>query len=341
MTPDPAKPDTAEQASSAACSAISGAEEVALACHKIPDGDALGSMLAMHHLCRANGKRTTASWPEPFVAAPHYRSLPGLCEAVPPAVFPEQPRLMMTFDCGSLTRLGELAAPARRADQLIVVDHHASNDWYGSINVVDPDAAATAVLVRRLAARLGWSLTRNAALCLYAGLVTDTGRFTHPNTTPEVFALAHELSCFDLPIPELTRQLFEEHSFSYLQLLSSCISRAELDPVAHLVSSWVPAQDLLRYGVTLEETEGLIDILRRAAEAGTCCVAKEAPEGCRVSLRSRDGRDVGAVARALGGGGHRFAAAFVWAGTAAEAIEAVRRELVAMEEPSWLDVPAG
>src|SRR4051812_7531298 len=187
-----------------AAAVIEGSPLVALACHVTPDGDALGSMLAMHLLCRSQGKASVASWPEPFVVAPHYTFLPGLDLCTAPDRFPSEPEVMVTFDCGSLDRLGELAHAAKAAGHLIVLDHHVTNNRYGTINVIDPDAAATAVVVRTLAEQLGWSLTREAALCLYTGLVTDTGRFQYTNTTPEVFALAQELSTFGLPIADLT-----------------------------------------------------------------------------------------------------------------------------------------
>src|SRR5438105_13131193 len=206
-----------------AAAAIEGASAVALACHVTPDGDALGSMLALHHLCRAAGKPSVASWPDPFVVAPHYTYLPGLDLTTKPADFPAAPEVMVTFDCGSLARLGELAWPAEAAGELIVVDHHATNDRFGTVNVIDPDAAASAVVVRRLAERLGWPLTRDAAVCLYTGLVTDTGRFQYDNTTPAVFELACELASFDLPIAAITRQLFEEHRFAYLQLVAAVV----------------------------------------------------------------------------------------------------------------------
>ncbi|MDQ1397342.1 MAG: hypothetical protein QOG64_2601, partial [Acidimicrobiaceae bacterium] len=244
---------------------IAAARSVALACHVGPDGDALGSMLAMHHLCRAAGKPSVASWSEPFVVAPHYTYLPGLDLTTKPADFPAEPEVMVTFDCGSMDRLGDLQPAARAAGELIVLDHHASNCLYGSINAVDPEAAATAVVVRRLAAQLGWPLNRPAAICLYTGLVTDTGRFQYANTTPDVFALAHELSGFDLPIAAMTRQLFEEHRFAYLQLVSRCLGRAELDRDRRFVATWVTMDDLQHFGVEIEETEGLIDLIRRTS----------------------------------------------------------------------------
>jgi phosphoesterase RecJ-like protein len=293
-----------------AVEAIRQAEGLALACHVGPDGDALGSMLALHHLCLAHGKPSVASFAEPFVVAPHYDFLPGLDLLTKPGDFPVLPAVMVTFDCGSMTRLGDLAVAGHGAGELIVVDHHASNDRYGTINVIDPAAAATAVLVRRLADGLGWSLTRDAALCLYTGLVTDTGRFQYDSTTPEVFELARELATFDLPIAPISRQLFEQHSFNYLQMVGACLARAELDHELRFVATWVTNFDLDGFDVDVAETEGLIDLVRRTAEAEVACVCKETADGIRVSLRSVSDIDVGAIAARFGGGGHQYAAGF-------------------------------
>jgi bifunctional oligoribonuclease and PAP phosphatase NrnA len=166
--------------------------------------------------------------------------------------------------------------------------------------------------VRELARELGWELTRDAALCLYTGLVTDTGRFQYSNTTPAVFQLAEELAGFDLPIEPITRQLFELHRFPYLQMVGACLARAQLDRELRFVATWVTNFDLEGFDVDVSETEGLIDLVRRTAEADVACVCKETPEGVRVSLRSTaDDIDVGAIAVQFGGGGHRYAAGFV------------------------------
>ncbi len=311
-----------------AVDAIRHASSVALACHVNPDGDALGSMLAMHHLCRANGVTSVASWSEPFEVPPQYTYLPGLDLTVKPHEFPAEPDVMVTFDCGSLDRLGDLRGPARAARELIVLDHHTTNLRFGSINVIEPSAAATAVVVRDLARRLGWALDRDAAMCLYTGLVTDTGRFQYANTTPEVFELARELAAFDLPIEDITRQLFELHRFPYIKMLGACLSRAELDTELHLVATWVTNFDLDGFDVDLDECEGLIDLVRRTAEADVACVCKETPEGIRVSLRSVNPLiDVAAVATRLGGGGHRYAAGFVAPYPVSDVLASVRREL--------------
>jgi bifunctional oligoribonuclease and PAP phosphatase NrnA len=310
-----------------AAAAIASAPTLALACHHTPDGDALGSMLALHHLALAHGKQSVASWPEPFPVAPHYEFLPGLELATKPADFPADPELMVTFDCGSIGRLAELGEPARRARELIVVDHHATNDGYGTINVIDPDAAASAVVVRRLLDCLGWELTRDAAECLYTGLICDTGRFQYDSTSPEVFTLAKELACYDLPISSMNRQLFEEHRLAYLRLAGMALQRAVYDGERRFVATWVTEADLAEFGVGLDETEGLIDLLRRTTEADVSCVLKETPDGVKVSLRAVNEFDVGQIAIAFGGGGHKASSGFVSPMPVHELLDAIRLSL--------------
>ncbi|HEX4903763.1 MAG TPA: bifunctional oligoribonuclease/PAP phosphatase NrnA [Acidimicrobiales bacterium] len=309
---------------------LAGAPSLALACHHHPDGDALGSMLAMHLLCEANGKASVASWPSPWVVAPHYEFLPGLDRCVSPAEFPGDPDVLVTFDLGRVERLGDLAGSAARAREVVVLDHHPDNQRFGTRNLVDESAAATAVLVRQLATELGWSLTHDVALCLYVGLVTDTGRFRYPNTTPDVFHLAEELAEYQLPIARITRELFEKHRFQYVQLLSMALARTELDPELRFVVAWLTAQDLEDFDVSFDETEGFIDHVRACQEADVACVLRESPgEGLRVSLRSTGATDVSEIAARLGGGGHTFMAGFSSDRPIPEVIDEVRALLPA------------
>jgi phosphoesterase RecJ-like protein len=294
-----------------AAKVIDAAESVTLLCHVNPDGDALGSMLGMHHALRAAGRASVASFPEPFVIAPHYRELPGLDLLTPPGELRGRHPVVLTFDCGALGRLGGLRALGEQAQELIVVDHHVSNERYGTINVIDPHAAASGVVVRDLIRVLGLPMTRESAFCLYTALVCDTGRFQYETTTPEVFALAGELVEWELPIAQISRTLFEEHSFAYLALLGEALAGMTLVREQSFVWTAVTQEQLARHGVTMEEVEGLIDIVRRTAEADVACVLKEDVDGAvRVSLRSVGATDVQRVAAAHGGGGHRFAAGF-------------------------------
>jgi phosphoesterase RecJ-like protein len=307
---DAIDPHLAEELAKAA-KIVADAPTVALACHVSPDGDALGSMLGLFHVLRAAGRDVVASFPNPFVVAPHYRELPGLDLLTPPSAFPTEPDVMLTFDCGSFGRLGDLEPAARAANELIVVDHHISNDRYGTINLVEPQAAASGWVVLRLIDELGLPLNRDAAVALYAALVCDTGRFQYDTTTPAVFDMARRLCEFDVPVSRLSRSLFEEHRFAYLQLLGDALRDATLVPEQRFVWTAITPAMLERHGVDVEEAEGLIDILRRTTEAEVTCVLKQEPDGTvRVSLRSLGAVDVRRIAEEHGGGGHRFAAGF-------------------------------
>ena len=175
----------------AAARAIRSREPRHAVCHVSPDGDALGSTLALHHVLLRRGHRLGRVVP---VAVRGRAALPR--SARPRAADAARAgrrtsrKSMVTFDCGDLARLGDLETNAKAADELIVIDHHASNARYGTINVIDVNAAASGVLVRRLIAELGLPLTRDAAICLYAALVCDTGRFQYESTTCAVFELA-------------------------------------------------------------------------------------------------------------------------------------------------------
>ncbi len=311
-----------------AAGAIARAETVGLACHVNPDGDALGSMLGLFHSLREAGRATVASFSEPFVVAPHYREIPGLDLLTKPADFPNEPEVMVTFDSGSLDRLGDLRPAAEAAEELVVIDHHISNERYGTLNIIDPDAAASGALVHRMIRLTGLPLNNDAAICLYTALVCDTGRFQYETTTPETFEIARDLMGFDIPVTRLSRTLFEEHRLAYLRLLGEALSRAELVADKHFVWTAVTKEDRDRHGVAFDELEGLIDILRRTEEAEVTCVVKQDDDGVyRVSLRALGGVDVHEIAVAEDGGGHRFAAGF---STTDEPREVVSRIVAAL-----------
>ena len=311
-----------------AAALIAGADAVALACPMAPDGDALGSMLALHHVLRAAGRTSVASFAGPQIVGDHYRELPGLDLLTPPGRFPGEPEVMVTLDCSSIDRLGSLSEPARAAKELVVIDHHVSNTRFGSVHLVDAGAAASAVVAARLIGALGLPLNHDAAVCLYAGLVCDTGRFQYESTGVEAFELARRLLDYDVPIARLNRTLFDEHRLPYLRLVGEILGRAELVEAKGLIWAALTQDDLARHGVAFEETEGLIDFLRQAREAEISCVLKEEADGhFRVSLRSLGKVDVSAVAARHGGGGHRFAAGFTAGGPPEAVVERILADL--------------
>ena len=314
-----------------AVAALRGADEVALACHLGPDGDALGSLLALAHGLRALGKRVVASWgSEPFRVPAQYAFLPGLDLLSPPESFPEKPALLVTFDTGSVDRLGSLADSVAGAGCVIVVDHHASNTRYGTLNLVDADAAASVLLVDELLRRLGVDLDADVAACLYTGLTTDTGSFKYQATTPAVHAVAARLLGTGIDHAAIAREVWDTNPFGYVKLLGRLLDRATLEPAHGLVWSWSSQDDFAAYGVEMSDIEGAIDVLRTKVEAEVAVILKETPEQrFAVSMRSKGAVDGGALGVALGGGGHRYAAGFTSDAGLDETMERIRTGLPA------------
>jgi bifunctional oligoribonuclease and PAP phosphatase NrnA len=316
---------------------LEGADQVCLACHVRPDADALGSMLAIATALSSRPGRAVdvvASFgDDPFAVPDILRFLPGIGLLSPPSRYPVRPAAMMTFDASSADRLGLLAGPAEAAAELIVLDHHASNTRFGTINLVDPSAAATAVLGAALVDRLGISLTADIALGLYAGLVTDTGSFKFSSTTPAVHELAARLIATGIDPGVVSRRLYDTAPFGYLGMLAASLGRAVLEPRAcaghGLVWTTVTKDDREQAGdLPLDAAESVIDEIRRTAEAEVAVVLKEDDDGVwQVSVRSKSLVDVGAVCTALGGGGHVRAAGFSALGGPDAAISALRQLL--------------
>jgi phosphoesterase RecJ-like protein len=312
---------------------LNGADCVCLACHIRPDADALGSMLAAAQVLHGRGQRVVASFgDDPFAVPAILRFLPGLELLSPPGSFPARPDVMMSFDASAPGRLGTLTGPATAAGELIVVDHHASNSGFGSVSLVDPGAAASAVLTAELIGRLGIDLTRGVATCLYAGLMTDTGSFRFSSTTPPVHQLAARLLEAGADPAAVSRELYDRAPFGYLGMLAAALGRATLDrEAAHglgLVWTTVTRADREPAGLPLDGAESVIDEIRRTDEAEVAVVLKEDDQGVwQASVRSKELVDVGKAATELGGGGHARAAGFSHAGRADEAIAALRAVL--------------
>jgi phosphoesterase RecJ-like protein len=324
-----------------AVAAVTTADEICLACHVRPDGDALGSMLAVAHALLATAQdghggrrqRVVASFgDDPLCIPDNLRFLPGLDVLSQPAEFPAEPSVMITFDAGSRGRLGVLAPNSARAGELIVVDHHASNTRFGTIHLVDPAAAATAVLACEFLDRLGVPLTQPIAVGLYAGLVTDTGSFKHSSTTVGVHVLAARLLGTGIEPDVVARELWDRAPFGYLRVLSTALGRAVLEPAQAggrgLVWTTVSRADRRAHGLAYDTVEPMIDVIRRTEEAEVAVVFKQDDDGAwQVSARSKGHVDVGRMCVGLGGGGHPRAAGFTSPWPVEEAVERMRQLL--------------
>lgn len=294
-----------------AAEVIAAAESIVAIGHVNPDGDALGSALAIAIEARADGKKAWATFGEPFSLGDQFRYL-DLDTVVPMAAVPTSIDVVVACDTANPERLGTALTLAERAQTVVVVDHHVSNAGFGDIVVVDPSAAATAQLVYRLIVdHLGWPLGVSAATALYTGLVTDTGRFQYSATTPDVHRVAAGLLSAGVDPDHVGRHIYGEAPFGYLRVAGAVLSRARLEPDQKLVWSVIRQSDLDEARVSYEDTDGLIDLVRLASEAEAACLLREtAPGVLKGSLRSRGRIDVNAVAGHFGGGGHHNAAGF-------------------------------
>ncbi|WP_163546987.1 DHH family phosphoesterase [Candidatus Frankia nodulisporulans] len=291
---------------------VAAGEEILLAAHVAPDADSLGSALALGLALRRLGARVRVSFDaEPFAVPRTLRFLAGQELLVDPAAIGVAPYLVVTLDADSPARLGRLAAAATApGTRTVVIDHHPSNTRFGAVNLVDSTAAATSVLAVDVIDALGVPLDVDMAAALYAGLVTDTGSFRSAATTAAEHRLAARLLETGIRHDLISRDLWDDHPFGYVQLLGSVLGRARLEPEHDLVWSWCEQRDLLAAGLAPDEIQGFIDILRSVSDAEVALICRQDSTGWNVSVRSRGGLDVGAVCVTLGGGGHRLAAGF-------------------------------
>ncbi|MEU7902013.1 bifunctional oligoribonuclease/PAP phosphatase NrnA [Actinoplanes sp. NPDC049118] len=330
----PAKPAAADW--SAAVSTIrelAPAGRVLLICHVNPDGDALGSMLGFAlGLRRLGAAQVQATFPGEFEIPEPFTALPGLDLLVPEARAWPAPDLVLVFDVAAESRLGALVDRLPAARATVVLDHHASNTGFGSVNLVDPTAAATSVVVEELLERLDVPLDVEIAECLYVALATDTGSFRFDMTTPQVHEMAARLIATGLRPGEISRRIFDSRPFGAMKLFADVLSRAQLDPAAAaghgMVWTYATLEDLERHDQRPYVLDALIDPVRCVAEVDVSIVVKQQSDGVwAVSMRSKGAVDVSAVAVALGGGGHRLAAGFTGHGAPGDIVIAVSDKL--------------
>jgi phosphoesterase RecJ-like protein len=310
--------------------AIRSHERFVVVTHENPDGDALGSMLAITLGLRNLGKDAVMylSGRAPLPAEYRFLSLEGLTHDLPGDL---GDRVLLAVDCANERRIAEDTAAVDGAALVVNVDHHHDNSRFGNVNLIVADASSTAEIVRDILRELDVALTPEIAEALYVGLVTDTGRFQYTNTTPKALRLAAELVETGADVHGVFQHVYETVQFAKLKLLARALDRAQLYEGGRLVVSYLLKDDFAEVGAEEPYSEGIIDHLRSVEGSEMVALIREPPrtEGParRISLRSsHDEVDVSAVARAAGGGGHRQAAGFSSELSIAELIEFLRQQ---------------
>jgi phosphoesterase RecJ-like protein len=293
---------------------IRARERFLLTAHEGPDGDALGSLLGMHHLLAQLGKDSVM-----FLAAKEF-PLPIEYRFLPlEEVFHEAPadmadRAVVFLDCGNIDRM-PVDFLTGGGQFKINIDHHHDNTLFGDVNLVEVDASCTAEIVYELAVLFGVEITPCMASALYVGLVTDTGKFMYENTNARTHRIAADLIEAGVQVDETYRRLYEHVPLEKMRLLSRALEGIQHHCDGRLVLAYISTADYRASGAGEEMTEGIIDHLRSVEGARVAALVRDLGDRGRaarkVSLRSSDGDvDVSAIARLHGGGGHKRAAGF-------------------------------
>jgi phosphoesterase RecJ-like protein len=318
----------------AVADALRANDRFLLVTHENPDGDALGSILALKLALDRLGKESvmylagTAALPLEY----GFMDLSELRRELPADV---EDRVLVALDCANARRSGLDPELLERVPLSLDIDHHHDNTRFARINLIVPDASSTSEIVRDVLRELEVELTPEIAEALYIALVTDTGRFQYTNTTPKALRLAAELVEAGVDVQRVFQGIYESVDFAKLKLLARALERAQVHEGGRLVVSYLLRGDFNELGVGEEYAEGIIDYLRAVDGAEMAAAIREPPEPPdaprRVSLRaSRDELDVSAIARKAGGGGHRQAAGFSSTGSIDEIVAFIRREFAAV-----------
>lgn len=296
--------------------AIEEAKTVFITAHVGPDGDTLGSMLALKfalekardHIhtvdCVISGKMPDVYGFMPGIREVHRMEAPdGLLEK-------DQYDLAISVDCGSLDRLGPAAAYFQGAKTSVNIDHHISNEQFGTLNVVDTAAAASGEVVYDLLQTMNVPLDANIATCLYTAIVTDTGGFKYSNTTAKVMEVSAKLVAAGANPEYIFKQLYEEKPLAQLRLQADAFIRSKLNETETICWTVVTRDLLATHGALEEHVDGVVETLRRIDTVLIAMVLKETEEGhTRVSMRSdTHDIDVAKIMTDFGGGGHKMAA---------------------------------
>lgn len=304
----------AEAARVEAIESLAGGERFVLATHEHPDGDAIGSLLALGWVLDSLGKDVVVHVGADDLPLPYeydwldisrvQTEIPGDIDA----------RTVVLLDCGNAERCS-LVDPDELPAPLVNVDHHHDNTAFGTVNYVDSTASCTAELVWGLAGALGVPLSIPVAEALYVGLVTDTGRFMYGNTDARSHRMAAELLEAGVDHNLIYRRVYERLPEPKLKLFARGLAAVQRPLDGALTVSVLTTEDFDQTGASSDHTEGIVDFLRAVDGTRVAALVRElgpaAPGEWRVSLRSSDGSvDVSRIARAGGGGGHPAAAGF-------------------------------
>lgn len=279
--------------------------------HLNPDGDSLGCTLTMCSLLERLGK-TAYAYASPAIGT-DLLFLPGL-KRIHLNELPQKPKFdtVILLECSDRTRGGDLETVLKNAKTIINIDHHLVSDAYGHINHIDSTASSTAEIIFQLfeASEDNLLPTPEEATCLYTGLVTDTGRFLHTNTSAEALRVASALVACGADVNQINQVIYFTKSYTELKLLGRALEKMRLLFQNKYSEIILTLADFEPLNAVPSQTQGIVSQPTMIPGVEISALIKEEPDKVSVNLRSRNKIDVSAIAQVFGGGGHARAAGF-------------------------------
>ena len=302
-----------------------------LSSHVRPDGDAIGSQLAMAFALWRLGKEVRLvnrdQAPAPMMV------FPGVSRIEVAGRIDDPGDAVIVMECGDLTRTG---VDGFERGFVINIDHHLGNSNYGALNWFDGTAAACGEMVFELIAELGVPLTPDIATHIYVAILTDTGSFHYSSISPRTFDICRQCVEAGIDPPAIAGAIFDSNSLGRLKLFGAVLSKMELDATGRVATVYVDQKLAQECGGTYEDTEGIVNLPLTVKEIEAVAFFKEAgPDDWRVSMRSKGEIDVNAVAKEFGGGGHKNASGCSARGSFRELKQIFQDKLLAAIEKAW------
>ena len=282
--------------------------EITLIAHISPDGDTLGSALAVYLLLTRMGKKCEVVCDNPVPKI--YAFFPDSDKVVTPENAIGY-HAVIAIDCADRSRMGRAAKLFDNAEKTALIDHHVTNPGFAGINLIIPQAAAVAEIINSLYLKMDMPVNKDAACCIYAGIVTDTGNLSYDNTTPSALRIIADFVEQGLDIAKLNRLIYRTVPYCKTRVQGYLNSKIVLEHGGDIGISVLTREQMLSYNAADEDCEGVIDCIRDIDCVKIAVFIREGADGSfKVSLRSKETGDVGRIAKKFGGGGHKRAAGY-------------------------------
>lgn len=307
---------------------IKSSKNILITSHINPDGDTLGSMCGMYSLIELNFKKkcdmlVVSKIPSKYDFIPNIK----LAKHIEDIDKSREYDLVINVDVAASDRICDGEILFNKAKKTVNIDHHKTNDNYADLNFVDGEASSASEVIYSIAKQLDWKIDYTCAVCLYTGILTDTGSFRFNNTTPNAMKFASEMIELGVSPNEMFKNCYETYTKGMALCQSYCVSKAVFSEDDKIVYTTVYKKDMEKFNTNDEFADGLTERLRAITSTRVAFVAKEMSNGCtKISMRSKNA-DVAEICAAFGGGGHKFASGCTIKCHVDEAVKKVLEEI--------------